>query len=196
MSRQRPFPTSRRANPPPVAYNNFNDERLDTTLPLTINRQPSQSSRPITPSSSTGSMSVRASPARPARSERRPRHASQYSVSSISSRNMDFDNASVMSGSDTLAGPGPSSRTQGLDRGQQQDAQSPPPSAALKSVLNAFQQAGAQRKRAMTNGTVDWEKDRQRELDEEAQRQKRIRDKVPGRRANGKTKAVGNIDCM
>ena len=63
-------------------------------------------------------------------------------------------------------------------------------------MLNAFQQAGAQRKRAMTNGTVDWEKDRQRELDEEAQRQKRIRDKVPGRRANGKTKAVGNIDCM
>lgn len=179
MSRQQPFPTPRRANKaPPVAY----DARFDNTPPLTVNRP---SSRPMTPSSSTGA----STPTRPARSERRPRHASQYSISSISSRDMPYDGASVMSNG--TAGP---SRSQGnvTDAGYDDQQASP---VALKAVLNAFQQAGAQRKRAMTNGTLEREKERERELEEEAQRQRRIKDKVPGRRVNGRSKAVGGIDC-
>ncbi|EJD03693.1 uncharacterized protein FOMMEDRAFT_81678 [Fomitiporia mediterranea MF3/22] len=183
MSRQQPFPTPRRANnPPPVAY----DGRFDNTMPLAVgNRAPS---RPMTPSSSTGSASGFASPARPARSERRPRHASQYSISSISSRDLPFDGASSSYNS---AGPSRSQET--FSNGSYEDQQTSP--VALKA-LTAFQQAGAQRKRAMTNGTVEREKERERELEEEAQRQKRIRDKVPGRRVNGRTKAVGNIDSV
>ena len=179
MSRQQPFPTPRRANnPPPVAY----DGRFDNTLPLSVNRP---TSRPMTPSSSTGS----GTPSRPARSERRPRHASQYSISSISSRDMPYDGASIMS-SDTA---GPSRSQASVTDSTNDDGQAPP--VALKAVLNAFQQAGAQRKRAMTNGTLEREKERERELEEEAQRQKRIREKVPGRRVNGKSKAIGGIDC-
>lgn len=67
---------------------------------------------------------------------------------------------------------------------------------ALTAVLNAFQQAGAQRKRAMTNGTLERERERERELQEEAQRQKRIKERVPGRKVNGRTKTMGNIDGM
>ena len=65
---------------------------------------------------------------------------------------------------------------------------------ALKAVLSAFQQAGAQRKRAMTNGTMERERERERELAEERQRQQQIRNRLPGRRANGKMKAIGTID--
>lgn len=185
MSRKQPFPTngSRRANPPPVAYDGRYE--TNTTMPLSINRQPA---RPMTPSSSTSSALAHVNPARPARSDLRPtsRHASQYSVSSVSSRNVDYDGASTMSYE--TAGP---SRTQENNDGIDAPETS---TTSLKAVLNAFQKAGAQRKRAMTNGTLDREKERERELQEEMQRQKRIRDKVPGRRANGKAKAVGNID--
>ncbi|KAI5124169.1 hypothetical protein M0805_000977 [Coniferiporia weirii] len=142
----------------------------------------------MTPSSSTGSVTARASPARPARSDLRQRHASQYSVSSMSSRNMDYDGTSAISYE--TAGP---SRSQETNGSIDEPEQSP---KALKAVLNAFQQAGAQRKRAMTNGTLERDKEREQEMQEEAQRQKRIRDKVPGRRLNGKTKAVGSIDSV
>lgn len=155
-------------------------------MPLSVSRQPS---RPMTPSSSTGSVSARASPARPARSERRPRHASHYSVSSIISQDMPYDG----SNSSNYEAPGPSKSQETFADGYEDPQKSP---VALKAVLNAFAQAGAQRKRAMTNGTVERERERERELQEEAQRQRRIRDKVPGtRRVNGKSKAVGNIDC-
>ena len=186
MSRQQPFPSSssRRQNNshPPVAY----DARFEGTLPLSVNRP---QSRPMTPSSSGGSSTIRPSPARPARSERRPRHASQYSITSISSRDIPYDGASIVSQDRAI-----SSRSQDAMSDGTQDDQLPSP-VALKAVLNAFQQAGAQRKRAMTNGTLEREKERERELEEEAQRQRRLRDKVTGRRVNGKSKAVGNIDC-
>lgn len=47
----------------------------------------------------------------------------------------------------------------------------------------------------MTNGSIDteWEQERERELLAEKSRQKRIKDRVPGRRMNGKAKA-GDID--
>lgn len=184
MSRmqQQPFPSTSRSRGntnPPVAYDGSRVD--DNTLPLAINRQPARS---ITASSSTGSMaSARASPARPARSERRPRHASQLSVSSMASRDMIFDEPEPIRPS--------TSRTHSNGTNFEEDPASPP---ALKAVLNAFQQAGAQRKRAMTNGTIERERERERELEEEAQRQKRIREHVPGRRTNGRIKATGNID--
>lgn len=86
---------------------------------------------------------------------------------------------------------GPSGSRGPVTTNGEEDPASP---IALKAVLSAFQQAGAQRKRAMTNGTIERERERERELEEEAQRQRRIREKVPGRRANGKMKAIGNID--
>ncbi|THH09197.1 hypothetical protein EW145_g2188 [Phellinidium pouzarii] len=185
MPRQQPFPTnaSRRAKAPSAA----SDGQMDgnSTMPLSIYRQ---AARPITPSSSTDSITPRASPARPARSDLRQRHASQYSVSSVSSPSMDYDRASTASYQ--TAGP---SRPQETNGGIEEPEESP---KALKAVLNAFQQAGAQRKRAMTNGTLERDRERERELQEEAQRQKRIRDKVPGRRVNGKMKTVGNIDAV
>lgn len=67
---------------------------------------------------------------------------------------------------------------------------------ALTAALDAFQKFGAQRKRAMTNGTLERDRERERELQEEMQRQKRIREKVPGRKVNGRTKTMGNIDGM
>jgi exocyst complex component 4 len=47
----------------------------------------------------------------------------------------------------------------------------------------------------MTNGSDDFEYQREREMEVEADRarQQRIRDKVPGRRVNGKARA-GDID--
>jgi exocyst complex component 4 len=65
---------------------------------------------------------------------------------------------------------------------------------ALSAALNAFQSAGAQRKRAMTNGTLEREREREQEMQEEMQRQRRIREKGPGRRPNGKQKSTGTID--
>ena len=176
MSRQSPFPTnpSSRARTPPSYETN-------TTLPLSINRQ---SARPMTPSSSTSSVNARQTPSRPARSDLRQRHGSQFSISSIPT-------------ADTEPGGIRGSYEQSLDMSRRQNSngisdepeQSP---KALKAVLNAFQQAGAQRKRAMTNGTSD--RNREREQEEENKRQMQIRDRIPGRRMNGRQKAVGSID--
>jgi exocyst complex component 4 len=60
--------------------------------------------------------------------------------------------------------------------------------------MSAFQSAGS-RRRAMTNESedMDYEIERRNELQAEKVRQQRIRDKVPGRRINGKTRA-GDID--
>ena len=66
--------------------------------------------------------------------------------------------------------------------------------ASLVSAMSAFQSAGS-RRRAMTNESEDreYEIERQNELQAEHARQQRIRDKVPGRRINGKARA-GDID--
>ena len=181
MSRaQFPANPSRRARSP-APY-----DAASTTLPLSINRQPA---RPMTPTSSTGSAISRGSPARPARSDLRPRQISQYSISSASSRGMDRDSLAYDIGGAPRI---PEPREQ---NGRSDDPEATSPKA-LTAVLNAFQQAGAQRKRAMTNGTVERERERERELQEEAERQKRIRARAPGRRANGRSKTTGGIDGM
>ncbi|VDB99571.1 unnamed protein product [Peniophora sp. CBMAI 1063] len=68
------------------------------------------------------------------------------------------------------------------------DGESP---ASLGNVLSAF--AGASRKKTLDD--EEWERMRQEELEAEQRRQKRIRDKVPGRRTNGRAKA-GDIDAI
>lgn len=181
MSRaQFPSNPSRRTKSP-AAY-----DANPSTLPLSINRQPA---RPMTPTSSTGSAMSRGSPARPARSDLRPRQISQYSINSVSSRGMDRDSMAYDVGGESRM---PETQLQS-DRSEDGEATSP---KALTAVLNAFQQAGAQRKRAMTNGTLERERERERELQAEAERQKRIKDRVPGRRVNGRTKTAGGIDGM
>lgn len=65
---------------------------------------------------------------------------------------------------------------------------------SLASAMSAFKSAGS-RRRAMTNGSDDMEYqiERQNEIEAEKARQQRIREKVPGRRINGKARA-GDID--
>lgn len=69
------------------------------------------------------------------------------------------------------------------------DGESP---ASLGNVLSAFATAG--RKKTLDNDE-EWDRMRQEELEAERRRQQRIRDKVPGRRTNGRAKA-GDIDGM
>jgi len=73
---------------------------------------------------------------------------------------------------------------------------SPNASATMSAALSALHSAG-QRRRAMTAGSEDVEWERQRTLEQESERQlqKRIKDRVPQRRARGKAKA-GDIDGM
>lgn len=181
MSKAHPFPTnsSRRAKSP-VAPNEASSSSTSgsVTLPLSINRLPS---RPMTPNGS--------SPARPARSDLRPRQTSQYSQSSVSLRTISRDSIST-SRSDTPSNGRVRARAQ--SNGQDEEPQTSP--VALSAVMTAFQQAGSSRRRAMTNGTMEREREREKELEEENLRQKRIRDKVPGRRPNGKSRAAGDID--
>lgn len=74
------------------------------------------------------------------------------------------------------------------------DEQTPTPTS-LSSVMSAFQSAG--RRRATTNGSDDleYQKEKRAEMEAERARQQRIRDKVPGRRVNGKARA-GDIDAV
>ena len=67
-----------------------------------------------------------------------------------------------------------------------------PTTPSLSAVAAAFQSAGASR-RAVINGDVDRAREREQEMAREKERQKRIRDKVHGRRVNGKGRA-GDID--
>lgn len=69
-------------------------------------------------------------------------------------------------------------------------------SPTAMAAITAFQQAGAFRKRAMTNGSLEDQRTREQELQEEMKRQKRIRDKVPGMRINGRSRTAGDVDGM
>ncbi|KAG6890731.1 hypothetical protein C0992_013114 [Termitomyces sp. T32_za158] len=67
---------------------------------------------------------------------------------------------------------------------------------SLVSALSAFKSAGS-RRRDMMNESEDaeYQAERQNALEAEKARQQRIRDKVPGRRTNGKARA-GDIDAV
>lgn len=206
MSRAPPFPT-RRARSPSLTNGN---SQQSSTKPLQIGRLPS---RPTTPSNGsshyvkgpTGSPNSNSSgPSRPQRSEFRSRQSGVSDVPSDYSRDYYRDSMSTTrSDVSTPHRPRPGTSTSNTPGGPRL----PPPRSArgltedettsptLASAISAFQFAGV-RKRAMTNGSDDlnYERERQQEIEEDKARQKRIRDKMPGRQPT--SARTGEIDGM
>jgi exocyst complex component 4 len=216
MSRAPLFPVRRRS---PSRTNGisisvpspFSPPGTSTTRPLHISRHPD---RPITPTSDAFIASSprtappnptsATGPSRPQRSELRSR-VSDYSGSeqqstsyrdSVSTMQSDISSpqrpwagpsTNPSPSSQLRSRPAPLQSTSSDDGGQSTPA-------SLISAMSAFQSAGS-RRRAMTNESedMDYEIERRNELQAEKVRQQRIRDKVPGRRINGKTRA-GDID--
>ena len=197
MSRASPFPTTPRRPRSPTLTNGGPSQSHfpNTTRPLQI-------SRPNTPSNVQ----------RPRRSEDRPQPSEHFASSTPTSSRPDrrpretITDATVHNnpqmaryrghnGASSAANT-TSSSTSRPDRTwatNYEETQVSP--TALPAVLSAFQSAGRQRRRAMTNGSDDIEQERERRKEEEIQniRQQRIREKIPGRRMNGKARA-GDID--
>ncbi|KAG5635065.1 hypothetical protein H0H81_012546 [Sphagnurus paluster] len=211
MSRAPPFPTRRRSP-------SINGATISSPTPfspgLSSGTRPLQISRPersATPSNaSIPSQSPRAAtlnpgsggPSRPQRSELRTR-ASEYEHSEPSFRDSISTTLSDVSISQrSRAGASTSPNTPTKNKKRPQHLQSPNEEGnattptSLTSALSAFKSAGS-RRRAMTNGSdeIDHQIERQNEIEAEKARQQRIRDKVPGRRLNGKVRA-GDIDAV
>jgi exocyst complex component 4 len=198
MSRVPPFPTTRVArstsqsngNAPPSSF-------LPPTRPLQINR-------PTTPGNSTAypSSQVQGGPSRPRRSDSRSRQGAEYLDSEISYRDsVSTTRSDILQPQSSRNGtpsnpitPADSTNRRQRPQSSTDDVETSPTS--LAAVISAFQSAGA-RHRAMANGTdgAGHGRDRQRDLEMESIRQQRIREKVPGRRTNGKARA-GDIDGM
>lgn len=178
------------------------------TRPLQVNRIPtptnSTSPRVVPPNTApTG-------PARPQRSELRSRN-SEYSDrtsysnrDSISTTTSDVSTRNYRNGA-TNNPPTPLNARPRLNRLRtapgDDDPISPSQTTAsatptsLASAMSAFQSAGS-RRRAMTNdGDFDYQREREIEMEQERARQQRIRDRVPGRRVNGRARA-GDIDGL
>ncbi|KAK0506252.1 exocyst complex component sec8 [Armillaria luteobubalina] len=214
MSRPPPFSSRRGRSPsfangiPTVSPPLSAPGTTMATRPLQISRS---SSRPTTPSnSSIISTSPRATPpntapvgpSRPQRSELRARisdlngndrGSTSYrdSVSTTRSDASSSLHSRTMTSTPVKTRP---SKPQRLNSLPTDDEQTPTPTS-LSSVMSAFQSAG--RRRAMTNGSDDleYQKEKRAEMEAEKARQQRIRDKVPGRRVNGKARA-GDIDAV
>jgi exocyst complex component 4 len=204
MSRAPPFPT-RRARSPSVSRDSeytVPPASAPSTRPLQINRPPS---RPTTPGSNYPHhvpSTAPIGPSRPQRSQLRSR-VSEMSEDRTSGSYRDSvattrsDASYYRSRNNSSANPATSiSSRPPTTRIQTQSSvmeSSEPSSAALDNVMSAFKSAG--RRRAMTNGSEDFDYQRERELEiqNEALRQKKIKDKVPGRKVNGKTRQ-GTID--
>lgn len=189
----------------------FSPPGASSTRPLQISRQPD---RPITPTSDTFANSPRtappnptsAGPLRPQRSELRSRmsdysgsdHPSASYRDSVSTMQSDVSSTQKQRAGSTTNPSTPSKsrpkpqRLQSVSSDADDSGHTTP--ASLISAMSAFQSAGS-RRRAMTNESDDreYEIERQNELQAEKARQQRIRDKVPGRRTNGKARA-GDID--
>ncbi|KNZ74114.1 putative exocyst complex component sec8 [Termitomyces sp. J132] len=204
MSRAPPFPTRRS---PSIDRNSISSPiptPSTATRPLQISRPtagnspyPSPSPRlaPSNPSSS--------GPARPQRSElrsRAPGHDSSEQASYRDSLSTIQSDASLASRSRLGA---ISSNVVAKSKPRPQPLQSPVSDeeylstpTSLASALSAFKSAGS-RRRDMVNESDDleYQAERQNAIEEEKARQQRIRDKVPGRRTNGKAR-VGDIDAV
>ena len=180
MSRVSPYPATPR-NARPIA--DYGDTQ--STRPLEIGR----SVRPSTPTNSTSS----GGPSRPHRSGLRTRQTSISSVDSHATRDSRPD-AQIQTPPRSRPRPTAMPIAASPEEMSPQSISSPITSAAMTAALSALQSAG-QRRRAMTAGSEDAQWERQRTLDQEAERQlqKRIKDRVPQRRAKGKAKA-GDID--
>ncbi|KAI0068285.1 hypothetical protein BV25DRAFT_1793562 [Artomyces pyxidatus] len=207
MSRPPPFPTASARRPGPNGTESYSTN--SNTKPLQINRAPP---RPTTPSNGSV-ISAPASPtgpARPQRSELRNIQSSEYAAYDNASASRPRNSSASTARSDASAPNGYRTRngstsTTASNRpkrpmrtgtmntvGTEESEMSP---TSLASVMSAFQSAGARKRTMDANGDDEWELERQKAVEAERQRQKRIKDKVPGRRVNGKAKA-GDIDAV
>ncbi|KAG6855659.1 hypothetical protein H0H87_012345 [Tephrocybe sp. NHM501043] len=214
MSRAPPFPTRRRSpsiNGASISSPNpFSPNASSGTRPLQISRPmpersttpgngsyPPQSPRLAPPNPSSGG------PSRPQRSELRSRISDYENTEQASYR----DSISTMHSDVSLSSrprtgasspnvvTKPKPRPQRLQSPVTDEGDLSTPTS-LASALSAFKSAGS-RRRGMTSDTddLDFQTERQTEIEAERARQQRIRDKVPGRRTNGKAGA-GDIDGM
>jgi exocyst complex component 4 len=193
MSRQQqPFPPSQRR---PSVSDNPSGIR-----PLQISRNP----RPTTPSNVSVS-NVGGSPGAPTRPERSShRHRpSEHSIPDVQSayrpprENRERkDSASTTRSNESLPYPAP--------RNGSSSTMTPPPRARRPNrqgtlgsedsdglAVTAISAFTTTRKKTLED--EEWERDRKREAEEEERRQLRIKERVPGRRANGRARA-GDID--
>lgn len=176
--------------------------------PLQINRTPT-STRPTSPSSNFSSSPSGKGPARPMRSGLRDRQLSDISTSDRASLDSRTAPEPRGSGDRFDYGRGESSitrngsvSTSSRSYGSSQTVTSPtsplsPDSGITPSsmaAIVAFQALG--KKRGMTNDSIadaEYEREKAQEREAERARQQRLRDRAPGRKPTGKTKA-GDID--
>ncbi|KAJ4485935.1 Sec8 exocyst complex component-specific domain-containing protein [Lentinula aciculospora] len=179
MSRAPPFPT-RQNRSASVSKKNI------TSPTESVSIRPLQISRPTTPSSNSYASDSTRGPSRPQRSELR-------------SRNSETDRNSISSNSTASrtvrtspTGPRQPQRQRTGDSEFNDDATSP----TLNTVLSAFQVAGT-RRRAMTNGSDDFEYQRMREEERAAEmaRQQQYQKRMAGKRGPARPRP-GDIDAV
>jgi hypothetical protein len=196
MSRTAPFPTNgytptRVRSPAPMTSAN-GAGASDSVRPLQISRP----SRPSSPGSQSNAGSSRGGPARPNRSDLRSRQPSEYSTSDVgTSRNSDYNQER----SDGTARRQPDSRggrtTNGASAGRTReradttDSQlSPAETNAASAALSAFKMAGIRKQ----SYDPEYEREKEQIQKEQRETQRRIKEKVPGRRRV----RPGDIDGM
>jgi exocyst complex component 4 len=195
MSRSAPFPNRRVRSPELSNGNGPEPPYSNGTRPLQVARPPS---RPTTPSnnglissSPRGSPSNIApnGPSRPQRSELRSRGSDYSAASSYNRDSIGTDySTSYRSRPGASSNAGTPANPRAKPQRLRSDESTTPP--ALNSVMSAFQSAGTRKR---TEDDYERERERREEAEAEKLRQQRIRDKAPGRRANGKARA-GDID--
>ncbi|KDR85374.1 hypothetical protein GALMADRAFT_234199 [Galerina marginata CBS 339.88] len=217
MSRAPPFPTRRRS-PPITNGTQYNIQPssapgTSTTRPLQISRP---GSRPTTPVNSyaPGSPSfpppntAPLGPSRPQRSELRAR--AEYPGSERASSSQDpyrdstgtsrseLNGASYRtlptSANNAGAGPPPRQRPERLKSPTSDNGDATTP-VTLTSALSAFQSAGSRRRMPDDSDDYYYKRERELEIEAEKARQQRIRDRAPGIRTRGNTRA-GEIDAV
>lgn len=211
MSRAPPFPTPRRSQTPNGNHYDDQPSSPSTTRPLNINRPPT---RPTTPTSRNAPLPGPSSPTpgmptRPARSGLRTRQVSEHSASERlsvdSSRYGDHRDSVGTTRSDTSQPPPRPPRTNlstSPPNGHLQTnllspispSSEPELSPGGAAALAMFQNAIA-RRRGMTEDDMydaEYEREKAREAAIQRDRQRRIKEKVPGMKAT-KPRA-GDID--
>ncbi|KAJ3554644.1 hypothetical protein NM688_g3000 [Phlebia brevispora] len=212
MSRVPPFPSARRAQTPSTSEYDYGPPSPNTTRPLQINRPP----RPTTPSRSAAMSSSPSGPgpARPPRSGLRSRKVSEYTGSdrlSIDSNGGDYRDqrdSIDTSRSDSSQPPPrpPRSNISGTPAATNGHLKPPPSrsptspeelSPSSMAVLAMFQSVMQKKRRGMTDDDyleAEYEKEKEKELAIQQVRQRRLRERMPGRKAT-ETKA-GDIDAV
>jgi exocyst complex component 4 len=214
MSRAPPFPTN--AGTPSRPPTNVNGNGLPRDV-RSASTRPLQIGRPTRPTSPNDTGYVPNGPTRPTRSDLRPsgQVSVEYPISEASSSRgpnyaRDGQDAGAYGEMRYEAGSPPRQRAQNanmtptrpavrrdrsgtmntMSSGSVNGADEP---SSLGGVLSAFQSAGV-RARVANATDPEWDRQREREIEEEQARQQRIRDRVPGRKVNGKQRTLGDID--